>query len=197
MTSSTDSDGDFSSFVGDAKPLKTDERAIKNTTLGGNDVRHRLRRENAVQQEGDTTTNYLPTYITFRCDPSEEVEWKEDGVQPGVFAMLRSGSYAVEDSVDLHNRSVSEAREIIWTFLQDALKNDCRTLLIVHGKGIQSDPPATMKSYVVQCLKQHNDVLAFCSAPRVLGGVGSTLVQVRKSERARETTREKLGSKSS
>lgn len=192
----SNTDDNFSELMGDTQPIKTEARVKRGNRSESDRLHKRLHRENAVRHESEPNENYLPLHVSFRLDPFEKIEWKEDGVQPGVFSILLRGAYTHDGVLDLHKCSVAEARERIWDFINDGLKHDFRTLLVIHGKGVQSNPPATMKSYVAECLRIHNDVLAYCSAPKNMGGVGSTLVQLRKSERARETTRERLGRKS-
>lgn len=196
MTIPSNTDDNFSELMGDTQPIEIEARVKRGNRSESERLHKRLHRENAVRHKSEQNENYLPLHVSFRFDPFEKIEWKEDGVQPAVFSLLLSGAYTHDGVLDLHHCSVAEARERIWYFINDALNRGFRTLLVIHGKGVQSNPPATMKSYVAECLRHHTDVLAYCSAPKNMGGVGSTLVQLRKSEKARETTRERLGQKS-
>ena len=159
---------------------------------------HRLeqRRENAASFPPEDTIPYGHTVSEF-VGPDELIEWKLSGVQPGDFKNLEAGVYVPKSHLDLHHHTVEESRVLIWNFLTDALEQEHRTVQITHGRGMHSNPKATLKSYVVQCLKEDPNVLAFCSAPTNQGGTGSTYVQLRKSETEREQTREQLGLKGS
>jgi DNA-nicking Smr family endonuclease len=55
-----------------------------------------------------------------------------------------------------------------------------RCLLITHGKGAQSNPPARIKSYVNHWLQQVENVIAFHSATPRHGGTGSVYVLLKK-----------------
>ena len=68
---------------------------------------------------------------------------------------------------------------------------DIRTVMIVHGKGERSNPPALMKSYVTTWLEQISDVLCFHSAQRQHGGTGALYVMLKKSPEKKAETRER------
>ncbi len=151
-------------------------------------------RDNAM---GDSQRNYLRDFLDdMNCvSPDHVFNWRRDGAQSAVANHLRQGRYPVGDQIDLHHKLIREAHELIWTFLSDALAKGHRTVLIVHGKGAESNPPARLKSYVGQALQDHQDVNAFCTAPPEQGGGGATLVWLRKSEEEKEATRERIQSR--
>jgi DNA-nicking Smr family endonuclease len=129
-------------------------------------------------------------------EPLETLEWKKVGVQHGVFNKLRKGGYKIEAQLDLHGKTVKEAREIVFAFIKQASARNWRSLLIAHGKGELSKTPARLKSYLAAWLEQHEEVIAFCSAERRKGGVGAVYVLVRKSLESKELNREEHGQKS-
>lgn len=145
----------------------------------------------------EPSANYLRDFVDERSQvtPDHVFQWHRQGTQIAVLDRLKLGHYSPGDQIDLHHRSIREAHGLIWTFLTNAITNGYRNVRIIHGKGARSNPPAQLKSYVGQVLKEHNDVFAFCSAPVELGGTGSTLVWLRKSERDKEATRERILSK--
>ena len=57
-------------------------------------------------------------------------------------------------------------------------------------------PAALLKSCVALWLPQFEEVLAFHSAPRHMGGTGATCVLLRKSDRARQENFEKHSKRS-
>ncbi len=136
--------------------------------------------------------NYLTDAPVSPVEPLQVLEFKLDGVQTGVYKKLRQGKYTIEAHLDLHRHTVAEARSVTYRFLQDAIRQGLRTLLITHGKGERSVPPARIKSYVNHWLQQVPEVLAFHSAQKHHGGTGSVYVLLRKSKDERIANREKF-----
>ena len=128
--------------------------------------------------------------------PHDIVGWKANGVQDGVFKNLRTGRYPIEATLDLHRKTVVEARDALLAFLKLAEAKGWRSVLVSHGRGEKSKTPARIKSYVVRWLTDSRQALAFHSAERRHGGAGSTYVLLRKSRAASEENRERHGQKS-
>ena len=145
----------------------------------------------------EPSPNYMRDFLDegSQVMPDHVFQWHREGTQVAVLDRLKLGHYASGDQIDLHHKSIQEAHGLIWSFLSDALDNGHRNVRIIHGKGARSNPPARLKSYVGQVLKEHNDVFAFCTAPAELGGAGTTLVWLRKSEEEKEATRERIMSR--
>ncbi|MEE9253975.1 MAG: DNA endonuclease SmrA, partial [Pseudomonadales bacterium] len=137
--------------------------------------------------------NFLTLGEVPNVGPYDFLEWKKDGVQEGVYRKLRLGKYMVEARLDLHRKSVKEARVEMFRFLQISLDLGVRTLLISHGKGEKSDTPGRLKSYVSQWLLQVPQVIAFHTAQRRHGGYGAVYALLQKTEEKREETREQHG----
>ena len=68
---------------------------------------------------------------------------------------------------------------------------DIRTVVIVHGRGERSNPPALMKSFVASWLQQIREVQCVHSAQRFHGGTGAVNVLLRKSAEKKMDTRER------
>ena len=127
--------------------------------------------------------------------PLEVLEWKQDGVQHAVFSKLRRGGYALEYDLDLHQKTVKEAQQAVFQLFQNARAKNWRCVLISHGKGQRSATPGRLKSYVARWLVDHPDVIAYSSAQRHHGGVGSVYVLVKKSAAGKAANREHYGLK--
>ena len=97
-------------------------------------------------------------------------------------------------ALDLHRKTVKEARVAVFEFLELAVRKRWRNVLISHGKGEISKTPGRLKSYVFAWLEQHEEVNAFCSAQRKKGGAGS--IRLLKSPEEKELNREEHGFKS-
>lgn len=181
----------FRAFVGDVEPLRQDStvpaRPGRRDTPGT-----RVRRRAA---EADTTsfTSELASVETItRVKPWDELSFKRDGVQHGVFKNLRLGKYPCDVHLDLHRKTVDQARIAIRQLVDDCLKHNIRCALITHGKGEQREQPALLKSCVNHWLRQLDEVLAFHSAQRHHGGFGATYVLLRKSGEKREENKERF-----
>jgi DNA-nicking Smr family endonuclease len=125
--------------------------------------------------------------------PYDQLAWKKDGVQEGVYRNLRLGKYPLDASLDLHRHTVREARLALFEFLTACQRRNRRTVLVTHGRGAHSATPARLKSYVSFWLRQFPDVVAFHSAQRNHGGSGAVYVLLRKSVIEREINRERHG----
>ena len=156
----------------------------------------RRRRDAAVAKELEPDPNYLYTGEVRSMDPYERFEWKKDGVQPAVFQKLKSGGYPVEGRLDLHRRTVEEARDAVYRFLSVCRGRGWRCVAILHGRGLRSPTPARIKSYVAHWMRQAPEVIACSSAPPRQGGTGAVFVLLRKSATRREENRERHGLKS-
>ena len=124
-------------------------------------------------------------------DPFDEIAFKRDGVQTGVYRKLRLGRYPQEATLDLHRMTVREAREAVWRFVHDAQRAGLRSVVITHGRGDRSETPGRLKSYVAHWLPTLSAVLAFHSAQRHHGGYGACYVLLRKNAEKRQDNRER------
>jgi len=118
------------------------------------------------------------------------LEFKRPGIQNGVYRKLRLGHYQVDARLDLHRMVVKQAREEVFSFIDEAGRLGLRTLLIVHGKGqskSHGDQTAVLKGYVNEWLQHLDPVQAFHSAQPQHGGTGAVYVLLKKSaEQKRE-----------
>jgi DNA-nicking Smr family endonuclease len=106
------------------------------------------------------------------------------GIQRSALKKLRKGYYGVDADLDLHGLNSREALKQLLRFLQDCVEDGYRCVHIVHGKGYHSpDNEPVLKNEINLWLRQHKDILAFCSAPRRAGGSGALYVLLRLSEK--------------
>jgi DNA-nicking Smr family endonuclease len=152
-----------------------------------------LQRRKAAQQEKSREGNFLdPVTVIAQVDPYEYLEFCRPGVQHGVYKNLRMGKYDIQSRLDLHRHTVEQAREALWSFVEDCQKHGVRCALVTHGKGEGREQPARLKSCVNHWLRQFDQVLAFHSAQKQHGGAGSTYILIKKNTMARLSTSEKL-----
>ena len=170
---------DFFSEMSDVKPLKQDKIAER---LSNKDKINAIYRQKVAQSFGRKNQNFLTDGDVESVEPDEILSFKLDGIQPAVFKKLRQGKYEIDFHLDLHRKTVAEAREDVFKLLQSSIRFEHRTLLITHGKGALSNPPARLKSYVHHWLKQVDTVVAFHSAHARHGGTGSVYALLKKPE---------------
>lgn len=113
--------------------------------------------------------------------PDDIISFKRDGIQEGVHRKLRLGKYQLNARLDLHKMTLTQARDEIIGFLRQAQRYDSRSVIIIHGKGAKSNPPALMKSHIATWLTQIEEVMCYHSALPQHGGNGAVYVLLRKS----------------
>ncbi len=143
-------------------------------------------RKKAAMTVPEKDTNHLSADYVDKVDINDVLSYKKEGVQEGVFKRLRQGKYGIESRLDLHRRTVNQARELVYQFVGDCMRNDIRVAILVHGKGDRTpDNQATIKSYINKWLKDMDDVMAFHSAQQFHGGLGAVYILFKKSKKAR------------
>ncbi|HEY9031658.1 MAG TPA: DNA endonuclease SmrA [Kangiella sp.] len=179
----------FKKELSDVQRLKNDRVNLHKANEGPS-IAQQARREAALGRKPNVDPNYLTTDFVEPVLPNDWLEYKKDGVQEGVYKKLRLGKYTIDAHIDLHRRSVNEAREDVFYFLSGSFKRGKRAVLITHGKGERSHPQAVLKSHVNHWLKQHGAVLAFHSAQKQHGGLGSVYVLLKKNDEEKQINRE-------
>ncbi|MEP5232953.1 MAG: DNA endonuclease SmrA [Alloalcanivorax sp.] len=179
----------FRQEMADVTPIKPDNRVQERAPRRKDSIREQLRRAAAVDDRKDRNPLTVPEHVPA-VGPLDIVGLKKDGVQEGVYRKLRLGKYEAQDVLDLHRVRLMDARNLVQQFLENAHNNGMRTVLISHGKGLHSERPGFLKSYVMHWLEESHLVLAFHSTPANRGGSGATQVLVRKNGQARQKNRE-------
>ncbi|WP_434996865.1 DNA endonuclease SmrA [Vibrio scophthalmi] len=184
-------DDDFTLFqqmMGDVKPINNDTAELKK-------IHHTSDAQLAKQAAAIWLTEEDPDYLSIDYAPSLKpeaiIEFKRDGVQEGVYRKLRLGKYPIQAKLDLHRRTLKQARDEVVIFLKQCIRMDIRTVLIVHGRGERSNPPAQMKSYLAKWLVQIKEVQSVHSAQQFHGGTGAVYVLLRKSQEKKLENRER------
>jgi DNA-nicking Smr family endonuclease len=114
----------------------------------------------------------------------DKVAFIAPGLQKNVLKKLRKGYYGLDADIDLHGLTSREAQRQLLNFLHHCVEDGCRCVQVVHGKGYHSpDNRPVLKNDINLWLRQHQDVLAFCSSPPRAGGTGALYVLLRLSEK--------------
>lgn len=109
--------------------------------------------------------------------PGDLLEYLAAGHPPRLLRQLKRGQYAVQDEIDLHCMTQTQAESVLRQFLAEARRDGRRCVRVIHGKGLRSgEPGPLLKAMVERLLRLRADVLAFASAPARAGGSGAVLV---------------------
>ena len=110
---------------------------------------------------------------------------------------LRSGKYPQQASLNLLRQPVEESRKMVFSFIQQALADGLRNVLIIHGKERDDKSHANIvRSYVARWLTEFDDVQAYCTALPHHGGSGACYVALRKTAQAKQENWERHAKRS-
>lgn len=110
-------------------------------------------------------------------ETGEELCFLRPGLGHNVLRKLRRGHWIIQEELDLHGLTRSEARVLVAAFLNNAVKGSRRCVRIIHGKGLGSkNREPVLKNHVRIWLMQRDEVLAFCQARPMDGGGGAVIV---------------------
>lgn len=107
------------------------------------------------------------------------LNYARPGIQHKILRNLRTGQYNVEAVLDLHGKTVEEARIALGKFLMRCKREGIRHVLMIHGKGRENSKPI-LKNKLNHWLRQTEEVLAFCSATAKDGRGGALYVLLRR-----------------
>ncbi len=82
--------------------------------------------------------------------------------------------YPIDGTLDLHQFTPSETRDVVNDYIEECLKRRIYTLRIIHGKGI-----GVQREIVRSLLKDHPAVASFRHESGSGGGCGATVVDLR------------------
>lgn len=165
----------FKRAVADSIPLRQDRI-----------MPHRPRTKPRPNQSRADERRVIQHLLTDALEPSEietgdELTFIRSGVQKAVLRRLRRGDYIVEAELDLHGRTVPEARQALVQFLRNAQKRGLRCVRVIHGKGLRSPKQLpVLKTKTDLWLSKREEILAYCSARPVDGGTGAIYVLLKK-----------------
>ena len=136
----------------------------------------RLRDEQRVLAE----SLLLPAHPDAGTATGEELTYVRPGVPHSVLRNLRRGHWVVQDELDLHGMTSSEAHGAVGAFLTECMQSGVRCVRIVHGKGLRSrNRLPVLKRKLGHWLIMRDEVLAYCEARPADGGSGAVIVLLR------------------
>lgn len=190
--SENEEDALFFKEMQDVRPLKKSGREPEKVKDESMASAFAYRRERA-QKSLEVDETQLPTTFVEPVRPEAVIHFKREGIQDGVFRRLQRGEYAHDAVLDLHGLTVEQSRRELYRFVSDCMQHDVRSALISHGKGRgNKDQIPLLKSFLVRWLPMFPEVMAYHSAQKWHGGAGAVYVLFRKTERAKNETRERL-----
>lgn len=149
---------DESEKVADTTPKKPIRKLARKTTRPGEPEPLDLAFENPV-------TAY------------ESLLFTRPGSRTQDLAKLKKGEVQIQSRLDLHGHTEQTALSKLTAFIQQAHAKGLRYLLIIHGKGYNSDTEfPIIKNLVNQVLPQLSPIQGFCSAQPKDGGTGAVYV---------------------
>ncbi len=184
----------FQQEMAGVKPLARAER-VSLRRQGPSEDSARARRDAAAAKADPV--NPLADEGIEPLDPWYVLEFKRPGVQNGVFRKLKQGRYEPEARLNLHRMPVKQARRELYDFVAQASELGLRTVMVVHGKGENSNAEgrrqaSVIKGFVNHWLAELEAVQAFHSAQPRHGGTGAAYVLLRKGEEAKQRNRERF-----
>lgn len=184
----------FRKEVADIQPLVAPARVDQLTSGRSVTPGQLYSREAAQRSTSELDVSRLPTVFVEPVRPEAVISFQREGIQNGVIRRLQRGAYDIEAMLDLHGLTVEQARLEVHRFIQDCMRCDVRLGLISHGKGQRNKTQIPLlKSFLARWLPMFPEVMAYHSAQKWHGGAGAVYVLLRKSEKAKTETRERLG----
>ena len=154
-------------------PLRDPGRASLQRPLPAPVPVQSLREEEKVLQ--DSLSDQMPVEVGL--ETGDELLFLRAGLSSQILKKLRRGYWATQDQLDLHGLRTEQARALLVSFLNDALRHGLRCVRIVHGKGLRSkNAEPVLKRKVGNWLAQRDEVLAFVQARIEDGGSGAVAV---------------------
>lgn len=165
----------FRRAVADARPVKSEPRVPLRRPRPKPRARFtRADEESALRESLDVDIDDI------HAGSGDALRFQRPSVGRRTMRKLARGSFAVQGEIDLHGMTVTEARERLGAFIEDAVLNGKRCVRVVHGKGLGSGQRgAVLKPNVNRWLRRWDAVLAFVSTRQVDGGTGAVYVLLR------------------
>jgi DNA-nicking Smr family endonuclease len=111
-------------------------------------------------------------------DTGEYIEWINPKIRKDISEKLHHGHFSVQDYIDLHGMTLSEAEEAFSSFFRGALNKKLFCVKVIHGRGLRSPNGPVLKQAFIRWLKgsYRKHVLAYSTAKDCDGGLGATYI---------------------
>ncbi len=162
----------FRDAVSDARPIRSEKRAEAPARRPKPEARF------SRADEADALRESLDADIDdIEANSGEALRFNRPSVGRRTMRQLARGRFAVQDEIDLHGMTVSEAKPRLVDFIDYAASTGKRCVRVVHGKGRGSGQRGpVLKPAVARWLRKMDVVLAYVSTRQVDGGTGAVYV---------------------
>ena len=164
-------------------PQKSDDASLFRTTVGEVNI---LAKQNRVKPyvspqklyvHPDKHASTIPDNLSDFTPNNIPDEYTQNGISRLSLRKLKRGNWPIQDTLDLHGNHRDAARKLLQEFLHSATNNKIRCVLVIHGKGINSQGgEAVLRKLTRHWLIQHPKVLGYCNALPKQGGGGAVLI---------------------
>jgi len=108
----------------------------------------------------------------------EYMEWISPDIRKDIARRLHRGDFSVQDYIDLHGMTLSEAEEALFLFFREAIRKRLFCVKVIHGRGLRSPRGPVLKEALKTWL--HGSfkkwILAYSTAKDCDGGLGATYI---------------------
>ncbi len=176
MSDKRDTPSFMSRIFPDITPLQ--QNKLENSTA---DKRKSRPKANPASDDFDSPPLRLADNSTVSA--SDELRYQGNGVQNRIMRELKRGKIPIENRLDLHGQTVEQAHKSCMHFIHHCQQAGLYCVLVIHGQGYRSTGGIpVLKQQIDYWLRQHNTVLAHCSALPRDGGKGAVYVLLRKTQ---------------
>lgn len=111
-------------------------------------------------------------------DTAEYIAWARPHIRKDIIEKLHCGGYSVQDSIDLHGMTLTEAEEALSYFFRQAIQKRLFCVKVIHGRGLRSPQGPVLKEALKRFLHRAFSkwVLAYATAKHSDGGLGATYI---------------------
>jgi len=111
-------------------------------------------------------------------DTGEYIEWRSPEFNRNITRRLHEGDYSVQDCIDLHGMTTSEAEEALFRFFREAIRRGHFCVKVIHGRGLRSHRGPVLKKAMEKWLHGSFRKLvgAYVTAKDCDGGLGATYI---------------------
>ena len=167
-----DNNKSFAELLGDAEPVRQRERVhFRKPPPARAVMRRRDEREALIESQND-----IPPDV-FAEELNETMRYRRPHIPQKMLRDLGRGRIAVQDYVDLHGRTVTEAMEALRDFINYARSRRMTCVRVITGKGLGSGVEGPkIRPKALKYLQLNDAVQAYCPAPYNDGGSGAIYV---------------------
>lgn len=111
-------------------------------------------------------------------DTGEYMEWIGPDMRKDIAQRLHQGNFSIQDYIDLHGMTLSEAEEALYLFFREAIRKRLFCVKVIHGRGLRSPRGPVLKEALKKWLQGifKKWVLAYSTARDCDGGLGATYI---------------------